>query len=175
MSLLDNVRIARPCPVAWERMKRVGDGDAVRFCDLCKKNVYDLASMTRQEAEALVAQAEPPCVQVFRRQDGKVMTSDCGAPRAATRRPGRRGRVTRDDLVMLGGIPVTTPPPRSRSFDFELPRMLGRLDLTPRPQEDKPDGAAPYTDRGRDEVEKAQDRRRKRRDRSIYDQGEDRT
>ena len=73
--ILDNVRIASPCPADWDAM--YGD-DRKRFCGECKLNVYNLSGMTREEAEALIFNAEGRlCVRIYRRADGTVITSDC--------------------------------------------------------------------------------------------------
>ena len=74
-SLLDRVVIAAPCDEPWEGMK--GD-DRVRHCARCRKDVYDVSAMTRDEAEALLRGADGRlCVQLFRRRDGTVLTKDC--------------------------------------------------------------------------------------------------
>jgi hypothetical protein len=81
-SLLDDVRIASPCPANWDDM--VGD-DRVRFCGQCTKNVYNLSAMPRAEAEALLREGERRdaqqgagmCVRLYRRADGTVLTADC--------------------------------------------------------------------------------------------------
>lgn len=54
-------------------------GDArKRFCGDCKLNVYNLSDMTRDEAEALIMNAEGRlCVRFYRRRDGTVLTRDC--------------------------------------------------------------------------------------------------
>lgn len=73
--LLDNLRIATPCRVDWDDME--GD-DRVRFCGRCRKNVYNLSALRRDEAEALVRQKEGRlCVRFYRRADGTVLTADC--------------------------------------------------------------------------------------------------
>lgn len=59
-------------------MQRNRGNEAVRFCLKCKRNVYDIASLSTAEAEKLLTSADPVCVQVYRRADGKVMTRDCG-------------------------------------------------------------------------------------------------
>jgi hypothetical protein len=85
-SLLDSIAIATPCHVPWEDMR--GEGRA-RFCGACKLHVYDIAAMTRAEAEALIRGAEGRlCLQLFRRADGTVLTRDCprGLREAARRR-----------------------------------------------------------------------------------------
>jgi len=62
------------------------DGDdQMRHCRLCKKNVYDLSSMTRAEAEKLLLASigDQICVRFHRRADGKILTSDCHVGRMA--------------------------------------------------------------------------------------------
>jgi hypothetical protein len=72
---LDLVQIASPCPVAWEDM--TGD-ERRRFCRHCNLHVYNLADMSRAEADAFVNQAEGrTCIRLFRREDGTVLTRDC--------------------------------------------------------------------------------------------------
>jgi len=73
--LLDQVRIASPCTADWEAM--TGD-ERVRFCSQCSLHVYNLAQMTREEAEALLREREGRlCARVYRRRDGTVVTKDC--------------------------------------------------------------------------------------------------
>jgi hypothetical protein len=72
---LDQIRVATPCTADWDEM--AGDG-YVRFCARCQLNVYDLSSITRLEAEALVRDSEGrQCVRFYRRSDGTMVTSDC--------------------------------------------------------------------------------------------------
>src|SRR3954471_17484503 len=73
---LNVIRVENPCPAEWEKMH----GDArVRFCDECKLHVYNLSSLTRAEAERLVAQHEGRlCVRYYQRADGTIITQDCG-------------------------------------------------------------------------------------------------
>jgi hypothetical protein len=72
---IDTVRIASPCDMQWSQMQ----GDAVtRFCGDCKKNVYNLSLLTRDEANALILEHEGKlCVSLYRRFDGTVLTADC--------------------------------------------------------------------------------------------------
>jgi hypothetical protein len=73
--VLESLRIASPCSADWDEM--VGD-DQIRFCGQCEKNVYNLSAMTRDAAEALVAEREGRvCVRFYRRADGMVLSSDC--------------------------------------------------------------------------------------------------
>jgi len=52
--------------------------DRKRFCGDCKLNVYNLSGMSREEAEALIMNAEDRlCVRFYKRRDGSVITEDC--------------------------------------------------------------------------------------------------
>jgi hypothetical protein len=75
LKLLDQARVAAPCPAHWDDMK--GD-DWTRHCSLCRLNVYNLSDMTEDEAEKLLANRQGRlCVRYYLRPDGKVMTKDC--------------------------------------------------------------------------------------------------
>lgn len=72
---LDAVAIPVACPVPWESMH--GD-HRTRFCDKCEQNVHDVSELTRAEAVQLVtAGGKLPCLRIYRRPDGRVMTADC--------------------------------------------------------------------------------------------------
>ncbi len=72
---LDSVKIASPCKADWNEMS--GD-DRSRYCGKCEKNVYNLSSMTRDEAAALIEEKEGKlCVRFFVREDGTMLTQDC--------------------------------------------------------------------------------------------------
>ena len=74
-SPLNNLSVASPCSADWSEM--YGD-DRKRFCGDCKLTVYNLSGMTRDEAEALVMNAEGRvCVRFYKRADGSVITADC--------------------------------------------------------------------------------------------------
>lgn len=69
------LKVATPCRVPWAQM--TGD-DKVRFCGKCQKNVYNLSTMTRDEAVGLVRAKEGEmCANFYQRPDGTVLTSDC--------------------------------------------------------------------------------------------------
>ena len=73
--ILTNVRVASPCPANWGNMD--GD-DRVRYCGLCRLNVFNLSEMTEAEAAKLVSEAEGRlCVRYYQRRDGSVLTRDC--------------------------------------------------------------------------------------------------
>jgi len=96
LPMLDDVRIAAPCRASWDQM--VGD-EHVRFCGQCEKNVYNLSSLPREEAEALlVAKEGKMCVRLYRRADGTVLTDDC--PVGVKKRRRRRTALA----VVSGGL-----------------------------------------------------------------------
>lgn len=85
---LNQVRVATPCPAAWKDMQ---GNERVRFCEQCQLNVYNISSMSKTDAEALIADTEGRlCVTYFQRADGTIITQDCPlgvrVARAVTRR-----------------------------------------------------------------------------------------
>ena len=105
---LEKIRIARPCPARWEEM--AGD-ERVRFCGLCRKNVYNLSAMSREAAERLIEERQGQlCALLYRRADGTVLTSDCpvGA-RAFVSRVTRRIAASLASLLLILGGRLLTP------------------------------------------------------------------
>jgi hypothetical protein len=75
LPILDNIRVAAPCPADWAQM--TGD-DRVRACGSCQKNVYNLSELTRDEAEALIREKNGDlCGRYFQRKDGTIILKDC--------------------------------------------------------------------------------------------------
>jgi hypothetical protein len=69
------LRVASPCRAKWEDMN--GD-ERVRFCSLCKKNVYNLSSMTTDQVATLIQEKEGKlCGRFYQRKDGTLLTADC--------------------------------------------------------------------------------------------------
>ena len=52
-SILDNIKIASPCPVPWDTMEATEE-ERKRFCRQCSLHVYDLSGMSATEAEELI-------------------------------------------------------------------------------------------------------------------------
>ncbi len=74
-SVLDRIMIAAPCNVSWQDME---GNERVRFCGQCRLNVYNTSLMSRQEIEELLFREEKtPCLRIFRRADGTLITKDC--------------------------------------------------------------------------------------------------
>jgi hypothetical protein len=76
-SLLDDVKVAKPCPARWEEM--TGD-ERVRHCAACDLDVFNLSGMRGDEAEEFVAArtgTARTCIRFRRRADGTMITRDC--------------------------------------------------------------------------------------------------
>ena len=90
LPVLPNIRVASPCTADWKAMTPVdNEGERVRHCGSCDKNVYNLSQMTRDEAEALILAKEGRlCVRYFQRKDGTILLKDCtvGASNGRKRR-----------------------------------------------------------------------------------------
>jgi hypothetical protein len=92
------LKVASPCPALWSDM--AGD-DRTRFCDSCKKNVYNISGMSRDDAFALIEEREGDvCVRFYQRPDGTVLTADCKIGVAAVAR--RLKRMCAALLAFLG-------------------------------------------------------------------------
>lgn len=107
---LDAITIPIACPVSWDSMR--GD-HRTRFCGECKQNVHDVSELTRAEAAALVtAGGKLPCLRLYRRPDGRVLTADCTTKRERVwkwlhrRSPWLAGAFA---LVFLAGCNPTGP------------------------------------------------------------------
>ncbi|MFO0740062.1 MAG: hypothetical protein U0270_29455 [Labilithrix sp.] len=94
LPLLDRARIATPCSMQWDDLQ--GHDERKRFCRSCKKHVYNVSSLTKDEAEAFLHEqlGRDVCVFFYRRADGTIMTSDCEV--------GRRRRLRTIALVAIG-------------------------------------------------------------------------
>ncbi len=76
LPLLDQVRVASPCKADWNEM--LGD-ERVRFCLSCEKDVYNLSSMAKDDAETLLRErlGDDLCIRFYQRADGTILTQDC--------------------------------------------------------------------------------------------------
>ncbi|ATQ78060.1 hypothetical protein CR152_28790 [Massilia violaceinigra] len=86
---MHRIDIPVPCTASWEDM--TGD-HRVRHCKDCNKNVFNLSAMPAAEGAALIAENlnGDLCVRMDKRQDGSVVSSDCGdSARPTARQPWR--------------------------------------------------------------------------------------
>jgi len=114
LRVLDRLVISEPCEVEWDAME---GGERVRHCARCEKPVYNIAAMTRSDADRFVReQAGRACIRMVRADDGRVVTVEDDdvdlpvAPRGigAPARSATRTRVPRTalDLIALRSLVV---------------------------------------------------------------------
>lgn len=109
LDVLKNCRIASPCSARWEDM--AGD-DKRRLCCQCDLHVHNLAAMSGAEIEELLrTSGSTPCVRMYRRADGTVITADCPVGLAAVRAYARRAyaRVALLVAAFMGASVAMTP------------------------------------------------------------------
>ncbi|MEZ4364894.1 MAG: hypothetical protein R2939_01240 [Kofleriaceae bacterium] len=125
LPVLDNIRVAAPCDVAWESMAPVGDGVRVRHCGSCDKHVYHLSEMTRPEAERLIqATGEELCVRYYQRADGTILTADCAVGVGRQRRRRRRAAAIGASALACAAtaaVNLVGPSPAIRAASLERP------------------------------------------------------
>jgi hypothetical protein len=143
-SPLDHVKIAAPCKADWQQM--IGT-DRVRFCGQCNLNVYNLSSMTKVQAESLIAETEGRlCVRFYRRTDGSILTSNCPVGlRMIRRRLSYFARAASAAVLSffagLGVYEIMTPAPPTTPRIGVMVQTVGELALIKQIQE--PDIAPP--------------------------------
>jgi hypothetical protein len=123
----------------------IGD-EHVRFCGQCSLNVYDLSSMTRGDAESLIARAEGRlCVRFYRRRDGSIITRDCPVGLRAIRRRVSYAAKAIGSMVLglFAGLGVHEAFLSAASFRVERTTGVMALRIDPPPVADPPEVARP--------------------------------
>jgi hypothetical protein len=119
LPVLDNIRVAAPCTADWNQM--TGD-DRTRYCGECKKSVYNLSGMTRDEAEALLIDRNGDlCVRYFQRHDGTILLADCAV---GVKRRRRRRLVAAGAAALLASGAAAAVHARHTCFDGPV---MGRM------------------------------------------------
>ncbi len=121
LDLLENIQIASPCTADWEAME--GD-ERARLCGECKLRVYNISSLTADEAAELIGSAEGGlCLRLYRRADGTVLTKDCpvGLRRLRIKAAKAVGRIAAAASFLVGGGIAFGTGQR----DGRLPRLSG--------------------------------------------------
>jgi hypothetical protein len=81
--IADLLKIANPCPVLWENM--CGD-DRIRTCESCCQKVFNISSMTRNQARLLAHSNDGSvCVRINVSEEGIVSTLDSPEPRKSSK------------------------------------------------------------------------------------------
>jgi hypothetical protein len=79
VNALDAITIPTHCTVPWAEME---GGDRSRLCAKCQHTVHDVSELTTDEALALLCEpGRAPCLRIYRRPDGRVLTADCSTKR----------------------------------------------------------------------------------------------
>jgi hypothetical protein len=105
--------------------------DRVRFCDLCNLHVYNLAELTRTEAESLIANSEGRiCARLYRRSDGTVITKDCPVGLRALRRRAAKvaGVVFAASMSLVGSVAGQKPASKDKSSCQKQVRITRKVD-----------------------------------------------
>lgn len=103
---LDKVSLAKPCSQNWDEM--VGD-ERERFCNQCSLNVYNLSSMTRDEAEEFLQLRNDGsvCLNFIADTNGKIITDNCPRPLRSIRDWVRPVLKVASSFVAVFGVFVT--------------------------------------------------------------------
>lgn len=108
--LVAGLKIASPCSMNFDDMKQTEESYK-RFCQDCSKNVFDVASMSREQVAQLVEESfrkdgTMPCMRLYRRTDGNVITDDCPVGLRRVRNFYRRLKASAAAFVafLLGGM-----------------------------------------------------------------------
>jgi hypothetical protein len=138
LPVLDDLQVASPCPARWEQM--AGD-DRVRHCGDCRRRVYNLSSLMRDEAEALIQKNEGHlCVRYFERADGTILfRDDCEAGALRRQRRHRRLVLAGAAAAFAGGAAVGTawrlaqpdepaPSPTELEIQLRMRETIGKYD-----------------------------------------------
>lgn len=130
LPVLPNIKVATPCSADWKQM--TGD-ERVRACGSCSKNVYNLSTLTREEAEALIIEKEGKlCVRYYQRTDGTILLKDCSIGIVQKR---KRRVIAAGVAALLGGsvfvaIKLTKPSPSPRAAIVDGPATTDDLSIT---------------------------------------------
>jgi len=107
-SPLNNIKVASPCSANWDEMYGT---QRRRMCGQCNMNVYNLSSMTREEAERLIMNTEGRlCARFYRRPDGTILTKNCPVGWKAAKQRVRKiwSAVAGLILAFLAGIGIVS-------------------------------------------------------------------
>lgn len=125
LPVLDNIRVASPCSADWAKM--TGD-ERRRFCGDCKKHVYNLSELTRDEAEALILEKEGRlCVRYYQRADGTILLADCTV--GVRRRRRRRVIVAGAAAMLAGGAALAVAKLRAERPEDSGRHVAGEMEI----------------------------------------------
>lgn len=122
LPVLDNIRVATPCPADWNKME--GD-ERSRHCGECKKSVFNISGLTRDEAQSLMIEKNGElCVRYFQRKDGTILLKDCSIGIAQKR---KTKVIAAGAMLLLGGAALFAfkrPSPEKLPTEKVPPTMM---------------------------------------------------
>lgn len=132
--LLAKIRVATPCRADWNEMT----GDArVRHCAQCKKDVFNLSEMSREQAERLIiAKNGDLCARYYQRHDGTILLADCSVGLAQKR---KTRVVAAGAMALLASTPVAAIALRTKTHAPQ-PKVVvtGVVEVDPVPEPPQP-------------------------------------
>lgn len=130
LPVLPHIRIASPCTADWNTM--TGD-ERVRHCGSCKKDVYNLSSMRRDEAEALIREKNGDlCARYYQRGDGTIILADCTVGKKQQRR--RRVIAVGAAAMLASGVALAYKLTREQKINAthdDLTAIAGGVSIDP--------------------------------------------
>jgi hypothetical protein len=126
--LLPHIKIPKPCPKSWDDMQ--GD-NAKRFCSGCSKPVYNLSTLTSDEAEKLLYAKEGNlCVAYRHKADGSVIHRSRGISLISIFLSllsllGLTGCATSLDKKTIGRASFAPAKPCESEKQKEMPMLIG--------------------------------------------------
>jgi hypothetical protein len=116
--LLARIRVATPCRADWNQM--TGD-ERVRHCAQCKKDVFNLSDMRREQAERLIIEKNGDlCARYYQRQDGTILLADCSVGLAQKK---KTKVAAAGALALLAGTPVAALSLRTKAHAPAEPQV----------------------------------------------------
>lgn len=125
LAIVNNIRIATPCKMDWNKM--TGD-ERKRYCQDCNLHVYNVSELSPKETVDLLRSNNGGrvCLQIYRRKDGTVMTRDCPVAVWKLKKAYRRAAAVAASLVAWLGI---VGPSMAQSGTAASPMAPGRAEL----------------------------------------------
>ncbi len=144
LKIVDSIRVESPCPVP-DFDNHAQALDQGWYCHHCEKEVYDLASMTREEIAKLIDNTGGHfCALVSHRQDGSIVTGDpVSRPTALIAAGALMASTTLIASTVLAESEINFEAPAGTTREIDPPldsqpqnpplQMLGEVYITPSP------------------------------------------
>lgn len=123
-SPITKYRNAAPCSSSWDKMSGSG---TIKYCEQCRLMVYDFSSVELEQAELIVFKREEKkeCT-LYKRRDGKFLSSDCPVGQAGRRTFFMVMAVPSALMVAALVFLITHPVPLATVFALPAPEREGK-------------------------------------------------